>query len=122
MVETMLCMHTSIGSSPITSKNFMKYLKKKNIANRLSFRQQEHKKIILKAICYNKKLKTKTRWNTFSLLPLILSKNSFLTRIKNRCIITGRSKSIYTFFKISRIKLRELASVGALPGVSKYSL
>jgi len=50
-----------------------------------------------------------------------LPKNSCKTRIKNRCVISDRSKSIYRYFKISRIKLRELASSGMLPGVRKSS-
>ena len=43
------------------------------------------------------------------------------TRIKNRCVVTGRSKSYIRQFKVSRIKLREFASKGWLYGVSKSS-
>ena len=50
-----------------------------------------------------------------------LPRNSALNRIRNRCIMTGRSKSNYQFFKISRITFRELASQGLLPGVTKSS-
>jgi len=50
-----------------------------------------------------------------------ISNNSSLTRIKNICILTGRSRSVYRFFKLSRIQFRKLASQGRLPGVSKYS-
>ena len=49
------------------------------------------------------------------------NQNSSITRLKNICILTGRSRSIYRLFKISRIQLRKLASEGFLPGVSKYS-
>ena len=50
-----------------------------------------------------------------------LPRNSALSRTTNRCIVTGRAKSNYQFFKISRITLRELASQGLLPGVTKSS-
>ena len=50
-----------------------------------------------------------------------LPRNSALSRTRNRCIVTGRAKSNYQFFKISRITLRELASQGLLPGVTKSS-
>nr|WFG74040.1 30S ribosomal protein S14 [Cavernulicola chilensis] len=46
--------------------------------------------------------------------------NTFpLTRIKNRCIFSGRSRSVYRQFKISRILLREWALSGRLHGVKK---
>ena len=50
-----------------------------------------------------------------------LPKNSSKTRIKNRCTLTGRSKSVYRYFKISRIAFRELASMGDIPGIKKSS-
>ena len=50
-----------------------------------------------------------------------LPRNSSPTRIRNRCEITGRPRSVYRKFKLSRVALRELASLGALPGVVKSS-
>jgi len=48
-------------------------------------------------------------------------KNSAKERIKNRCVITGRSKGIVGLFSISRIKVREMISQGQLAGVKKAS-
>lgn len=42
-------------------------------------------------------------------------------RVKNRCQMTGRSRSIYKRFMISRIVLRELAHKGLIPGMRKAS-
>jgi ribosomal protein S14 len=42
-------------------------------------------------------------------------------RTKNRCILTGRSHGIHRLFKLSRIKLRELASHGMILGITKSS-
>lgn len=50
-----------------------------------------------------------------------MPKNSSKVRINNRCILTGRSKSVYKFCKFSRIVFRELASKGALIGITKSS-
>jgi ribosomal protein S14 len=52
---------------------------------------------------------------------LSFPKISSLSRIKNLCILTGRPKSVYRFFKISRLQFRKLASKGYLTGISKYS-
>ena len=50
-----------------------------------------------------------------------LPRNSSPTRIRNRCEITGRPRAVYRKFKLSRLALRQLASLGALPGVVKSS-
>nr|QIQ23006.1 ribosomal protein S14 [Coleochaete scutata] len=50
-----------------------------------------------------------------------LPRNSSRTRIRNRCIITGRSRSILKTFRISRIMFRTLASEGNLVGIRKSS-
>lgn len=52
---------------------------------------------------------------------LNFNKNSFYTRISNRCIWTGRSKSVYSKYKISRITFKKLCSKGLIPGYYKYS-
>jgi small subunit ribosomal protein S14 len=50
-----------------------------------------------------------------------LPRNSCPTRLNRRCAVSGRSKSYYRKFGISRIALRELALRGQLPGVRKSS-
>lgn len=45
----------------------------------------------------------------------------FSTRRKNRCQITGRGRSVYRKFGVSRIVLRELALRGMVPGMRKAS-
>ena len=48
-----------------------------------------------------------------------MPRNSLKIRIKNRCILTGRTHGLVGPFNISRIKLRELVSNGSVPGVKK---
>ena len=50
-----------------------------------------------------------------------LPRDASPTRVRNLCELTGRSRSVYRKFKISRIKLRELALQGKIPGMRKAS-
>ena len=50
-----------------------------------------------------------------------LSRNTSKTRLKNRCVISGRSRSVLNFCKLSRICLRELANNGLVSGIVKSS-
>lgn len=50
-----------------------------------------------------------------------MPRNSSRVRVRNRCVLTGRSRGFYRKFGMSRIALRELASAGFLPGVTKAS-
>ena len=43
------------------------------------------------------------------------------TRIRVRCEITGRPRGNYRKFRLSRIKFRELALQGLVPGITKSS-
>ena len=50
-----------------------------------------------------------------------MPRNSSATRVRNRCLLTGRPRGNYRKFKISRIALRDLASAGQIPGMVKSS-
>ncbi len=50
-----------------------------------------------------------------------LPRNSSKTRVRNRCEITGRPRAFYRKMKICRNQLRELASQGMIPGMTKSS-
>ena len=43
------------------------------------------------------------------------------TRVRSRCLLTGRPRGFYQKFGLCRIKLREKALSGDLPGVTKAS-
>lgn len=45
----------------------------------------------------------------------------FSSRLVRRCELTGRARGVYRKFRISRIKLRELALEGKIPGMRKAS-
>ena len=50
-----------------------------------------------------------------------LPRNSAPSRIRNRCLVTGRPRGYYRKLKMSRIALRDLGSNGKIPGLVKSS-
>ena len=50
-----------------------------------------------------------------------MPRNSAETRLRNRCEVSGRPRGYYRKLKMSRIALRELASQGLVPGMTKSS-
>ncbi len=50
-----------------------------------------------------------------------LPRNSSPTRLKNRCVETGRPRGYMRTFGLSRIAFRQHASKGEIPGVTKAS-
>lgn len=50
-----------------------------------------------------------------------MSPNQSLIRIRNRCIITGRARGMYSNFKLSRNQLRDHGLKGCVAGVTKSS-
>ena len=43
------------------------------------------------------------------------------SRGRNRCAITGRSRGVYRKFGLARVKIREVANRGEIPGLAKAS-
>ena len=74
----------------------------------------------LKKIINNRKLPLEERFAAQLQLAKI-PRNSAKVRIRNRCEITGRPHGVYRKLKISRIALRDLASKGKIPGMTKSS-
>ena len=74
----------------------------------------------LKKIIKDKKIPLEERFKAQLKLSK-LPRNSAKSRIRNRCEITGRPHGVYRKLKISRIALRELASKGKIPGMTKSS-
>ncbi len=50
-----------------------------------------------------------------------LPRDASPTRVRNHCALTGRTRGVYRKLGISRIKLRELALEGKIPGMKKSS-
>ena len=80
----------------------------------------EGKRAKLKAIISNKKAPMEERFAAVLKLAE-MPRNSSKTRQRNRCALTGRPRAHFRQFRLSRIAIRNLASRGELPGVTKSS-
>lgn len=92
----------------------------KDLKLRKQFMKAESLHFVQRAILKNQVLSMPLRV-TLSTRWYETTPNRYRTRIKNYCVLTGRSRSYIRFFRLSRIKMRELASKGILFGVSKAS-
>jgi len=89
--------------------------KRERLAKRYSAKRAK-----LKAIADNDSLAMEDRFAA-RLKLAEMPRNSAKVRIKHRCDLTGRSRSVYRKFRLSRIALRQLASTGQVPGMVKAS-
>lgn len=78
------------------------------------------KRAALKAMAKDESLSLEERFNARLKLAK-LPRNSAPTRVRNRCEVTGRPRGYYRKLKMSRIALRELGSLGKIPGLVKSS-
>ena len=80
-------------------------------------REQKRRKLVAKYADLRKELKQKGDYEALQKLP----KNSSKVRLNNRCLMTGRSRSYYRKFGVSRLVFREMALRGEIPGIKKAS-
>jgi small subunit ribosomal protein S14 len=78
------------------------------------------KRAKLKAMAVDEGLSTEERFKARLKLAK-LPRNASPTRLHNRCAVTGRPRAYYRKLKMSRIALRDLASIGQVPGMVKSS-
>ena len=97
------------------TSSIQRNLKRIKMAKKFLKKRQDLKKII-----NNRKLPLKERFEAQLKLAKI-PRNSARTRIRNRCEVTGRPRGVYRKLRISRIALRDLASQGKIPGMTKSS-
>jgi len=78
------------------------------------------KRAVLKAKAKDESLSMEERFEARLKLSE-LPRNSAQIRVRLRCGLSGRPRGNYRKFKLSRIALRDLASMGQIPGVVKSS-
>nr|YP_009690565.1 ribosomal protein S14 [Lindsaea linearis]QEG57345.1 ribosomal protein S14 [Lindsaea linearis] len=88
--------------------------KKKKLVEEYYINRQSLKQRIKKSLSIQEKL-------TISGVLQSLPRNSTPVRLRNRCSMTGRPRSNYRDFGLSRHVLREMAHTCLLPGVLKSS-
>jgi small subunit ribosomal protein S14 len=78
------------------------------------------KRAALKATIADVNVSDEERWEAqqkFHALP----RNASPSRLRRRCLLTGRPHGVYRKFKLSRNMLRKLAMQGDVPGIRKAS-
>lgn len=83
----------------------------------LKSRQKKILVLVKKYIQKRKKLKKEGNYIALQKLP----KNSSPVRLRNICNLSGRTRGYMRKYGVSRIKFRDLASEGYIPGVKKSS-
>ena len=92
----------------------------KNLNKEKQVKKNKSRRERLKSICSNRSLPMEQRFEAQLKLNK-LPKNSAKIRIRNRCEVSGRPHGVYRKLKISRIALRDMASSGKIPGITKSS-
>lgn len=80
-------------------------------------RENKRQRLVKKYAKLRKLLKEEGRWDELDKLP----RNSNPIRLHNRCLLTGRPKGYMRQFGICRVKFREMALEGKIPGITKAS-
>lgn len=80
-------------------------------------RQAKRERMVARYADLRKRLKEEGNWEALDKLP----KNASPVRLKNRCLLTGRPKGYMRKFGLCRVKFREMALDGKIPGITKAS-
>ncbi len=80
-------------------------------------RNKKRKETVAKYADRRRKLKEAGDYENLQKLP----RDASPTRVRNRCSMTGRSRGYISKYGVSRIKFRELALEGRIPGIRKAS-
>jgi small subunit ribosomal protein S14 len=80
-------------------------------------RENKRQRVVEKYAELRKQLKAEGKWEELDKLP----RNANPIRLHNRCLLTGRPKGYMRQFGICRVKFREMANEGKIPGVTKAS-
>ena len=92
----------------------------RNVKREEMAKRDRKKRAALKSIVMDRTLPVEDRFDaTIKLAEL--PRNGAAGRVRLRCELTGRSRANYRKFKLCRIALRDLASSGQIPGMTKAS-
>lgn len=80
-------------------------------------RNEKRKRLVEKYMARREELKALGDYIALQKLP----RNSSPTRVRNRCMMTGRSRSVYRKFGLCRHMFRQLSLEGKIPGIRKAS-
>jgi len=96
----------------------MRYLAPKDLRRRFRFLKVEYKKNLYRSLFFDRRLPITFRLFIYKFF-IDGAKQSSLSGVRNRCIITGRGRGVYSFFGLSRFQFKKLANLGILTGIEK---
>ena len=80
-------------------------------------RNEKRKRLVDKFQARREELKMVGDYEGLQKLP----RNSSSTRIRQRCVMTGRGRGVYRRYGLCRNMFRQLALEGKIPGIKKAS-
>ena len=80
-------------------------------------REEKRRKLVERYAEKRRRYKAEGNWEALDKLP----RNSNPIRLHNRCGLTGRPRGYIRRFGVCRIKFREMANEGKIPGITKAS-
>jgi len=92
----------------------------RNVMRERLAKRDKSKRATFKAIVMDRTLPVEDRFEATIKLAQ-LPRNGAKVRVRLRCELTGRSRGNYRKFKLCRIALRDMASAGQIPGMTKAS-
>jgi small subunit ribosomal protein S14 len=90
-------------------------LKRTKLVKKFAAKRAELKAVVLSASAsYDEKMEAQTKLQK-------LPRDASPVRQRNRCVLTGRPRGVYSKFGLGRNKLREATMRGDVPGLRKAS-
>ncbi|ARM31599.1 30S ribosomal protein S14 [Prosthecochloris sp. HL-130-GSB] len=80
-------------------------------------RNEKRKALVEKYAAKREELKKAGDYEALSKLP----RNSSPTRVRSRCVLTGRGRGVYEKYGLCRHMFRKMALEGKIPGIKKAS-
>ena len=90
-----------------------------DMARRRMVAAAEVPRLVLKSIIRSTRLPMSVRQAAVQQLAG-MDRNTSHTRIRNRCVETGRARAVYNDFRVNRMIFRKWALNGELPGICKF--
>ena len=113
------CISTSVANNKYYVKpNYLKRWARRDQKRREMFAEYEQKRGRLRMLSKCDILPSAVRKQAAAELAE-LPKDSSITRVRNRCVLTDRGRGVIGRFRISRIMFKYYAEKGLIPGVQR---
>jgi len=101
----------------------MRYLAAKDKKRRILFAKSEMKQVVFKILKKNKLFAEKNEKLSNKIKKYYRNspRDQFYSRVRARCVVSGKSGWIFTRFKVSRMQLREMHGKGYFYGLKNSS-